>query len=136
MNAVHIFPNYFFKTPFHITPLFILVSFECALSFNFSYQNFLWILFFLHVCYMPRLSHPPRFFIPILFGEKYNYKSPRCSSMSSLLYSYFLLLGQNVLLSIRFSTTLCLCSSFDIRDRVSQTYRATGKNCSVVYCHV
>jgi phosphate starvation-inducible membrane PsiE len=35
--------------------------------------------------------------------------------------------GPNILLSILFSNTLNLCSSLNVRDKVSHPYRTTGK---------
>jgi hypothetical protein len=37
------------------------------------------------------------------------------------------LFGPKILLSTLFSNTLSLCSSLNVRDQVSQTYRTTGK---------
>jgi hypothetical protein len=74
----------------------------------------------LQLCYMPHPFHPPW-----LHHSKYTRQEYK--SCSPLLCSFFhpsitsSLFGLNVLLSMLFSNTLNLCSSFNVRDNVSCT---------------
>jgi hypothetical protein len=70
--------------------------------------------------------------ILIIFG--YEYKS-QSFSLYSFLHSRVTssLCGPNILLCTLFSNTLSLCSSLNVRDKVSHPYRTTGKNISVAY---
>jgi hypothetical protein len=75
-----------------------------------------------HVCYMPFPSHPP-------WLDHSNYTWERNSSLCGFLQPHIIscLWGQNILLSILFSNTLSLCSSFNVRDQVSHPNKITGK---------
>ena len=66
------------------------------------------------------------FITRIIFGEEYR-------SLNSLLCSFLhspvtlSILGTNILLSTLLSNTLSTCSSLNVSDRVSHTYKTTGK---------
>ncbi|PNF21004.1 hypothetical protein B7P43_G09514, partial [Cryptotermes secundus] len=53
-----------------------------------------------------------------ILGEEYNLLHPPVTSS---------LFGPNILLNTMFSNTLSLCSSLNVRDKVSHPYRTTGK---------
>jgi hypothetical protein len=54
-----------------------------------------------------------------------SWSSSLCSFLQPYIISY--LLSANILLSARFSNTHRLCSSLNVRDRVSPPYKTTGK---------
>jgi len=63
---------------------------------------------------------------PVIFGEKYRSLS---SSLGSFLHSPVTssLLDPNILLTTKYSNTLSLHSSLNVRDQVSNPYKTTGK---------
>jgi hypothetical protein len=64
--------------------------------------------------------------ILIILGEECKlWSSLLCSLPQSPVISS--LFGQNILLNNLFSNTLSLCSSLNVRDKVSHQYRTTGK---------
>jgi hypothetical protein len=72
---------------------------------------------------MARPSHPPR-----LDYSNYTWRRvqiTRSSSSCSILHSP--VICPDILLSTLFSNTLSLCTSFNIRDRLSHSCRTTGK---------
>ena len=97
-----------------------------SFSLRFRHQNSVYNSPLPHTCYMPRPAHYPRFFTRKIFSEWYRSLS---SSMCSFLHSpvTLSLLGPNILLSTLFSNTLCLCSSLNVRDQLSQPYKTNGE---------
>jgi Ca2+/Na+ antiporter len=75
---------------------------------------------------MPCPSHPPWLYHLIMLGEGYKLWS---SSLCSFLHPHVTssLFGPNILLNTLFSNTPSLCSSLNVRDQVSQSYRTAGK---------
>jgi hypothetical protein len=77
-------------------------------------------------CYMLLPSHPPR-----LDYSNYTWRRVQIMKLLVMQFSppsrHLIPLGPNILLSILFSNTLSLCSSLNVRDRVSHSYRTTGK---------
>jgi predicted transporter len=71
-----------------------------SLPFKFSNQNFVFI------------SHLSRMLL-----------APPISTSHKLIA----LLGTNILLTILFSNTLCLCSTHNAKNKVSHSYKTTGK---------
>jgi hypothetical protein len=73
-------------------------------------------------------AHLILFYLIILLKLGEEYKS-RSSSLCNFLHSQVTssLFGPNIFLSILFSNTLSLCSSFNVRHQVSRPYRKTGK---------
>jgi hypothetical protein len=62
----------------------------------------------------------------IIFGEDYKLlSSSLCSFLQALIILF--LFSPNILLSTRFSNTLCVCSFLNIRDLVSHPYKTAGK---------
>jgi hypothetical protein len=61
----------------------------------------------------------------IIFGYEYNiWSSPCCNFLHSPVTSF--LFGPNILVRSLYSNTLSLCSSLNVRDKVSHPYKATG----------
>ena len=62
----------------------------------------------------------------LIFAEKHKL---RCSSLCSLLHYSVTpsLLGPNIYLRTLFWNTISLCTSLNVRDQVSHTYKTTGK---------
>jgi hypothetical protein len=75
---------------------------------------------------MPCLSHQPW-----LDHSNYTWRSVQVMKLLIMQFSptscHFIRRTPNILLSVLFSNTLSLCSSLNIRERVSHTYRTTGK---------
>jgi hypothetical protein len=64
--------------------------------------------------------------ILIILGKEYkSYSSSLCNSLNPPITSY--LFGPNILFNTRFSNTLSLCPSLNVREQVSHPYRTTGK---------
>jgi hypothetical protein len=76
---------------------------------------------------MPRPPHPPRLHYSNYTWRRV-YKS-RSSSLCSSLHPPVTssLFGPNIFLSTLFSNALSLCSSLNVGDQVSHTYRTSGK---------
>jgi hypothetical protein len=73
---------------------------------------------------MPYPSHPPWLHHSIILGKEY--KLWRCKFLQPPIT--WSLSGPNILLGTLFSNTLSLCSSPNVRDKVSHPYKTTGKN--------
>jgi hypothetical protein len=72
--------------------------------------------------------------ILLTLGEEYeSWSSSLCSFLRPSVSPS--LLGPNILLSTLFSNTLSLCSSLNVRDRVSHPYRATHKQIQFYNLH-
>jgi hypothetical protein len=68
----------------------------------------------------------PDLIIPILCGEEHKLQSQSlCSILQPPIISFFF--GPNILLSILFSNTLNLCSSFNVLYQFSHPYESRGK---------
>jgi hypothetical protein len=95
-------------------------------SSAFPTKNPICIPFLTHSCYMPCSPHLPDLIIPIILGEEYKLcSSSLCSFLQPPVTSS--LFGPNILLNIRFQNILSPCSSLNVRDQVSYSYKTTGK---------
>jgi hypothetical protein len=101
-------------------------SSKWPLSIRSPHQNHVRTYLVPHTCHMPRPSHSFRFNHPsnIWWGVQTK-RSPLYSGFHTPVTSS--VLGPNILLSTLFSNTLSLCSSLNVRDKVSHPYKTTGK---------
>jgi hypothetical protein len=79
-----------------------------------------------HACYIPCPSHST-----LLDHSDYAWQTVQITKPLIMQFSptsyHFIRFSPNILLSTLFSNTLCLCTSFNVRDQVSHPYRTTGK---------
>jgi hypothetical protein len=96
-----------------------------GLPFKFSYYSFVCISHLPHASYLLHSSHCTWFDCPVFVEEYKLWPSSLCSFIQPSVYSS--LLRPHILFSTLLSTTLILCSFWNMGDRVSQPCEIVGK---------
>ena len=127
LDPAHTPTSYFLKIHLNIILPSMPGSPKWSLSLRFPHQNTVYASPF-----PPYVLHaPPISFFSILSPEKQWVRSTDNSAPHYALFFHspvnLSLLGPNILLSTLFSNTLSLCSSLNVSDQVSHSYKTTGK---------
>jgi len=113
-----------------LTPYFSQIHFNIILPSMPSSSKWLLQVFpptlCIHLLYLSCMLHDPAVITLIILGEEYKLWN---SSLHSFLHPSVTssLLGQNIFLSTLFTSVLKLHLSLNVRDKVSQAYKTTGK---------
>ena len=117
-------PPHFLKIHFNIIPPSMPGSSKWSSFLRSPHQDPVCTSPIPHVCYMPLPSHSSWFDHPNIWGVQII----KCLIMLSLpLPRYLTLLGPNGLLSTLVLKILSLCSSLNVGDKVSHSYKIKGK---------